>query len=389
MNRLLSSLILGILCCFTGLVFYAFLTQNFLPPQRATFFDDFPNYYFAGKRFMEGIPVYGPLEQDVSHTLGLQGYKAYASDPPFTVLALTPVVLLSYLVSWWCFIALSVVLFFFAITLWLDEYNFSPTARMLLISMSYLSQPFLFLLKKNHFESILLLLFVCGLRAYKRKSIVMSSVYWGLAAGLKLFPTVWFIALPNRSLTKRLFFGCSILLLSLLIGWVFLGTRNVSEFFSVTLPLSPIWQGTIGNYSIISLCTAIGITQWGYPMLILAGLAVLLRWRNAHTRVDIAALSASALLLAPLCWLNYFILLLPACIDAVYQYSMLRTQKTLLHVIMLVLTLFYPPSIELASPIASVLCSFIPLYILAYFAFRLEPLAENQSHSLSKPNLSQ
>ena len=96
---------------------------------------------------MEGIPVYGPLEQDVSHTLGLQGYKAYASDPPFTVLALTPVVLLSYLVSWWCFIALSVVLFFFAITLWLDEYNFSPTARMLLISMSYLSQPFLFLLK--------------------------------------------------------------------------------------------------------------------------------------------------------------------------------------------------------------------------------------------------
>jgi hypothetical protein len=101
------------------------LTQNFLPPQRATFFDDFPNYYFAGKRFLEGIPVYGPLEQDVSHTLGLQGYKAYASDPPFAVLALTPVALLSYLVSWWCFIALSVVLFFFAITLWLDEYNFS------------------------------------------------------------------------------------------------------------------------------------------------------------------------------------------------------------------------------------------------------------------------
>lgn len=387
MHRFRSSLILGALCCFTVLVFYAFLTQNFLPPQRATFFDDFPNYYFAGKRLLDGVPVYGHLEQDVAQTLGVEGYRAYASDTPLAVLALTPVALLSYQISWWCFIALSVVLFFFAITLWLDAYNFSPEVRMLLLSMSYLSQPFLFLLKKNHFEALLLLLFVCGLRAYKRNQLTLGTLWWGLAAGLKLFPAVWFLALPKQRMTKRLCIGSFTVLLSLCIGWLCLGTKNILDFFVITLPLSSMWQGTVGNYSIISLCTALGLESFGYPLLIFCGVAMILRWRDSRTTMSVTALSAAALLLAPLCWLNYFILLLPACIDAVYHHSLERTPRTLLRVIILVLILFYPPSIALESLAISVIFSFVPLYGLAYLAFSKEPLAVTESDALSKPNL--
>ncbi len=359
-----------LLITFVCFIYYTFLTFNFLTPEKSTFNDDFPNYYFAGLRFFNGLPVYGALKHDVFTHLGIENYQAYATDPPLTVFLLNVVSIFDYQISWWLFIALSVVCLFSAITLFLDEYDFSLNTRLALLSICFISQPFLFLLKKNHFESILLLLFVLGFKAFKKQREGIGIFWWSVAGSLKLFPIVWLLAVPNRTFLKRILYCLGTLLGSLTLGAILLGINNTVDFFTVALPASAFWQGSVGNYSIISFAAALGSYNLGIAILVLSGFLVLIWNRKTKSNVESElTIIAASLLLSPLCWINYFILLLPLFIKEIADYLSSRTLFKSLRVCLVSLFIFYPTVIKFSLDLLTILASFVPLSLLLFLTF--------------------
>jgi hypothetical protein len=280
---------------------------------------DFPNYYFAGRRLFEARPVYADLKAEVQATLGWD-YDVYPADPPPTIVLLAPLACVDYVTAWWILATFSIVVMIYVSYMVAREVGFSKSVALMCCAVALGSSPFLFLLKRNHMESILLLLGFAGWYALRRQRYALAGCCWGAAGALKLFPSVWFVA-TSRSFPARLFqTACLVFGTMTLVGILIVGKDNTQMFVTRVLPLSARWYGSVGNYSIVSLSVALFPTAMGMYIgyMCAALLCVVMLRPHLYERLGADCVwitsTAVALLISPLSWRNYLILTLPCLI---------------------------------------------------------------------------
>jgi hypothetical protein len=333
---------------------------------------DFPNYYFAGMRLWNGQPIYYDIAKDVHKFLGYDiSYKVYPADPPFTVFILSVYSFLPYLWAWVINMIVSLALLVWVIGLTCRFCKFTFPIFIIFTSAALVSQPFLYLIMRNHYEVILGLLGLLGWNAFKNGKTWSGGIFWGLAASLKLFPAFLFFALPHyigwRSFFKSLFF----FLIFSLLGILAVGIDNSVDFILQIIPKSKMWYGTAGNYSLISFFYALKAPWVGWCLAVVAfliGIYSSFYGKSNFTKVWISLVILS-LLISPLSWLNYIVLIIPIII--ILKASINKYSGNIIWGI-LTFSLFFAPAdiVKTSHPWSTVLLSSIPLFgLISLFIF--------------------
>ncbi|NIA24153.1 MAG: DUF2029 domain-containing protein [Gammaproteobacteria bacterium] len=330
---------------------------------------DFPNYYFGGERFLSGEPVYGPIGENVRVLFDVDGYDAYPADPPLTVVLLAPLSLLPYTTAWWLFAALSVVLLAGVGYATAKEAGWSRTIAVAVGAAMLITSAGRFLLLRNHMEAILLLLLFLGWRGVRRGRDIEGGVWWGLAVALKLFPALLIVGLLAMRRTKAAMSAVITAVVASGLGVAILGWDDTVAFISDVLPASKQWYGAHGNYSLLSFGTAVVAEPFGWVLAALGAVGLIWwYWRRAETvdQVWVGGVAA-ALLISPLSWLNYLVLVLP-CVVLIAQHLDVRTVHGRWTLLGLTVALGFWAPIVLSGRVPSVLLSFVPVYgLLALF----------------------
>lgn len=321
---------------------------------------DFPNYYFAGKRLFSAEPIYSDLQEDVLKALGWQ-YTVYPADPPSTVLFLSGLSFFDYNLAWLIFAAFSVVIALGTSYFVSLKVGYSRPLSLLFSTLTLGSAPFLFLLKRNHMEMWLVLFAVLGWSLLKHHKPLAGKLMWGIAAALKLFPLLWLFVTVHRnpgSFFKAVAFTALLILLSCLA----IGLENSLYFVTDVLPRSKQWYGVIGNYSLISVAHALEFALVGWIVAILLGLSVFYAplWEGPIDDLFVKAISLS-LILSPLSWINYQVLLLPCLIIVSRYIPFHQTAPRWLFFIIALVIWGWPGEIPLNSITLTILFSSMPL----------------------------
>lgn len=331
---------------------------------------DFPNYYFAAQRWLNGTPVYPDLAPDVKAALGWD-YKAYPADPPITIVLLAPLASLPFEYAAITLLALSVIIVALSIFAFCRENGFSILNAAVFAALAIGSSPFCFLLKRAHMEGLLLALCVFGFIAINRGSQRWGGAFWGLAASLKLFPLLWLLpAIVGAKHRQVAISGIiSFLSFSALGAWL-LGASNTEYFLTHTIARSREWYGAVGNYSIISVSTAIIGVNTG----LLVGAAISgmlgiilflkLRAKSCGWIQAFALCTTGALVLSPLSWLNYLILAFPAIILTFRSINLANRAELITFGLISIPIWNWPSLIPTTSPMITILLSTVPLLSL-------------------------
>lgn len=326
---------------------------------------DFPNYYFAGERLLEGGPVYDDVAPDVMRVFGKDDYPVYAADPPATVTALSPLSLMPYDVAWWGFAALIFTTTLAVVYLTARELDVSRSWAVMAVALAIVSTNFRFLILRNHLEALILLLGFLGWRGLRHGKSGGAGAIWGLAAALKLFPAMWMVGLAGARRWKALLWAAVVAGGASFVGVALVGWEESWRFVTEIVPRSDQWYGTLGNYSLLSFGTAL-VDVWLGWVLVAGALVTLVPWYvrspGGPDRIW-AAGTALALLLSPLAWHNYMILTFPALIMLGAKVD-LRQPKVLLGYTALVGALGFWGPVVFASELVTVLVSFVPTYAL-------------------------
>ena len=324
---------------------------------------DFPNYYIGGERLFDGRPVYGSLEAEVEERFGVPGYDAYPADPPPTVMLVAPLSLLPYDTAWLLLAGLSVVILLTVAYFTAREVGFSPEVGVALAGASLLTTSFRFLVARNHIESLVLLLGFLGWRALRRRGPEAAGVWWGLATALKLFPGMWLVGLAGRRNRVGVVTGAGTVVVVGMVSFAVLGWSNVAEFATEVIGSSTRWYGALGNYSLLSLGTALSSPTLGWVLTGIGAAILVPLYVKSAVRPDQiwVAGTAVALLLSPLSWLNYLVLAIPALVIVGSRLDVkVATDRWLL--LGLVASLGFWGPVVFAAELPSILVSFVPTY---------------------------
>ena len=323
--------------------------------------EDFPNYYFAGRRVLEGRPVYGDIGEEVQGALGWEGYRAYPADPPATIVLLAPLSLMPYGLAWWSLALVSMTLIVGVTALTAREVGFSWWVAAAVCALALASNPARFLIRRNHIESLVLLLGFLGWLAWRRGRDRRLGVWWGIAAALKLFPAMWLVGLAGAR-PRALAWGIVSATAATSIGVALVGLDGLRSFIGEVIPQSGRWYGAVGNYSFLSVGTALGGPWLGWG-LAAAGASWLLPTylRKAHgsDRVWVAG-TAAALLLSPLSWLNYLVLALPGLVILARHLDLGRPSERWMLAGLTVGLAWWPETVRLGALVPTVLASSLP-----------------------------
>ncbi|MGM0440870.1 MAG: glycosyltransferase family 87 protein [Elusimicrobiota bacterium] len=305
---------LGIVIALISLItFFGYSVREFPKTLNGTDPEDYPNYYFPAQRLFSGEAMYEDLKKDVYEELGWE-YDLYPSIPPTGIIFVSPLSLFPYKVSWIMFAVFSVLLLLGLLTFTAREMGYSKKLSVIISIIFLGSAPFLFLLKRNHMEMWIVLFGVLGWYKLRNKKNFTGNFLWGIAGSLKLFPFLWFAVTGHRD--KKNFLKAAIATVGLLlISFYIIGFREVLYYITDIIPRSQLWYGKIGNYSIISLSYALNISKWGWTLaVILGGIVFYPRlWTGPVDDLFNKSVSLS-LLLSPLSWINYQVLLFPCLI---------------------------------------------------------------------------
>lgn len=357
--------------CIFSLLLFGFLTSSIVTEAfNGTSPTDFPNYYFAGKRFFEDRPIYSPLASEVRETLGWK-YDVYPADPPINLILLSPLSLLNYQSAWLLLAGLSTILLVVSIYLVSKTLNFDRLSSITFCCLALGSSPFLFLLKRNHMESIILFLGVLGWIAARKSFNKFAGALWGLAAALKLFPLIWVASFINNKKHRDIFFaGVLTFLVFSIFGAFEVGFANTEEFIYEIIPQSSRWYGVAGNYSLLSLAIALfgpsfgNIVGWILASALLAIFAVIVLLKKLNIDSLFALSTCVALLVSPLSWLNYLILIFPVLLMTARKINFtIQTER--LAFLAIALTLWnWPSFIDTGINELNVLISSLPTFAL-------------------------
>ena len=328
---------------------------------------DFPNYYYAGERLFSGQPIYLGFEAYVTKKLARK-YSAYPADPPATVALLAPTALLPYRVSWWIFYLASTLFIAGASALVARDYGIEWFFTTVLTLLSLVTVPALFLLQKNHMESILVALGATGFVLFRRGKPYWGAALWGLAGALKVFPLLWLLALSRTRPMREIAFGFLSFFIFSLLGVLAVGWPNTLTFMRDVSPRYEQWLGRAGNLSLFSFGTAIEGEGIGLIFVgVGAALCVLSLARAKDSPLCVRWLLGVgwSIVLSPLGWINYFTLLtapLIAC-GASLQNAKARSAFILAAIVLF----FWPEAVAVPSSLVTVLLSFVPMYLLLGF----------------------
>ena len=328
---------------------------------------DFPNYYFGGKRFIEGRPIYDFLETEVFHTLGWHN-RVYPADPPFAVIVFSPLAFLSYFNGWIVWAIISTLLFLTSIYLAGKELGVKGLGLFCVLVTAMSSKPFRFLLFSNHIETLVLLFSVIGWILIRRNFVRVGLFMWVLAASMKLFPLLWIVGsvriLGFKKVIEALL-GFSIIFL--LSGYL-VGIENFRIFILEVLPRSQLWYGVISNYSLISIGYAFGMpfVAWGLEL----GFAImvlydLLTKKSWNLDCLWCFTTFASLLLSPLCWWRYLILTFPCFLVLLLSKEIQLSKNVKVFIAILASIIWgWPEIVDMEIEVITILLSSIPLFVL-------------------------
>jgi hypothetical protein len=345
--------------------------------------EDFPNYYFASKRILENRPVYDFLAEEVAETLGWES-RVYPADTPFTLALLSPLSLLEYKQAWWLFFISSILLGLTCCWLVARELRYSTSAQVALPFVFLSSAPFLFLLKRNHMEMWVLLFAVLGWKALRNSQTGLGSIYWALASALKLFPLFWLASLVHKLGIKRLMPAVAAIIFFGMIGLLAVGAENSVAFVFEVIPRSQLWYGVVANYSIVSVATALGAAPIGWILSIALGCLIFWPrlWRGSYDQLFINAVCIS-LLISPLSWMNYQILLMPCLLILAKQLPLEQKSIRYLFFPTAILLWGWPSLVMTGNQTLTVLISSLPT-ILTGLLLCLNQLRRKPSHVVQR-----
>jgi hypothetical protein len=256
--------------------------------------------------------------------------------------------------------------------------GYRPEFGAALAGGALLTTSFRLLVTRNHIESLVLLFGFLGWRALRRGGSKTAGLFWGLATALKLFPGMWLVGLTRRQSRIGVATGAGTVLVAGLLSLAVLGWSNVADFFTVIIGSSTLWYGALGNYSLLSLGTALSSVTLGW---VFAGIGVailvpLYVKLAAHPDQVWVAGTAVALLLSPLSWLNYLVLAIPALIIVGSRLDVrVATDRWLLFGLVASLGFWGP--VVLATELPSILVSFVPTYgLVALFVVAITRLGD-------------
>jgi hypothetical protein len=324
---------------------------------------DFPNYYFGGERLLSGEPAYGSFAADLTEHFGVEEYDAYPADPPATVVVLSPLSLMPYETAWVAFVVLSALLIAGVGYGVAREIGWPRLVAVAAAAVFLATSAGRFLLLRNHMESILLLLLFLGWLALRRGRNIQGGVWWGIAAALKLFPAILVIGLFAARKTKAALAMLATACVASAVGVAVVGWDSTLIYVRDILPRSEQWYGALGNYSLLSFGTALGGKSLGWGFAAIGGIALLVwYWRSDRTvdQVWVAGLAA-ALLISPLSWLNYLVLVIPGVMMVTDRLDLGDATGRWTAIGLIAALGFWGP-IVLSTEVPSVLLSMVPTY---------------------------
>ena len=155
-----------------------------------------------------------------------------------------------------------------------------------------------------------------------------------------------------------------------MIGAQVVGFDNVEHFVTDVIPASSQWRGVLGNYSLLSVGTAFAGEWLGWLLLAVALSALLPLYMGRDGSADAVFVmgTALALLVSPLTWLNYLVLLIPALIILSCHFDLVGNARERITFGVLTVALVGWGPIVTSSELISLVLSFIPTYgLIALF----------------------
>ncbi len=338
-KRRLIWLVVTLLVC---LVFGPRFVSAIKPPRYDLL--DFYQEWSSAKSAVQGLPVYSSLDVTVPRFLGLQkrpGTEWHWSvnvHPPSSVLLALPLQGLEYRTAFlvWNLLSLAAL----AIGVWLLirglDIRFSIWCLMPLLCLALVADPLFQQVMQGQLNLVLLLLLVGVWAADRGRHPIVAGTLLAAAIAIKLFPG--FLLLYFLLQRKWLAAAATCLGLIVITGLtsVVLGTETYSTYVTEILPSAASWKGAWNNASLAgfwhklfdpstkngtlaplyfspTLARVGTLASW---LLVIAALAPII-WRSrTRTQSDNAfgLCLAAMLLVSPVTWEHYFLLLLPTLV---------------------------------------------------------------------------
>jgi Glycosyltransferase family 87 len=170
-----------------------------------------------------------------------------------------------------------------------------------------------------------------------------------LGTALKLFPGLLIVTLALSGGKRAALWGIIAALTVLVLSGVIVGNQNVSAFLTQVIPLSRQWYGHDCNFSLMSIGYRLGSMTTGWLLTIIAFIAISLISFKHHGNRDYTYTvgSAGMLIISPLSWLGYGILLLPVLLLLFERISKGASRLDVwTFIVVLALTQFWPFNAE-------------------------------------------
>lgn len=371
---LLSMLV--IISCFVARILYE-------APDRASGKnpDDFAKYYVTSLRLHSGSKIYQPVlpSPEMTNISGkkYEGQPVRNADPPLMLLLSYPLAFFSYPVAWYLLLIFSSTCMVAVTVAVARQCKLKLYTGAMCLALSYCSFPNFVYLVLNRFECLIVVLSVLGWLALRRHNERLAGAYWGLAAALKLFPGLWVLMLLFSRYRRAGLWAIGTGCISSMFAIFVIGSSELNTFITKVLPQSLQFYNSQSNFSLVCLGTVFfnATVGWTLAVSVLLLIVVFLNRVTANAdRLWIASASFS-LLLSPLSWTCYFVLLPPTLILLTEYLRIERSLDRFLLGFLICSLLFWPsllggwlsPSLK-PFFINSKIVAFIPTYGLLMLA---------------------
>jgi hypothetical protein len=320
-------------------------------------FGDFPHYYVAAARVGVRTP-YGPLTPADQSALALDPerypvYRNYPADPPTTIALLSPLALLPFGSAWAALTAVSAVILFGALHATARSVGFSRPAAIAAAATAFATIPGRGLLLWGHMEGLVLLAIVLGWLAFRAGRNAAGAAWWVAAASLKAFPALLLIPAVSARRDNRTVAGAAAAACAIAAGTTAVLGADIWQIFATeVVPLAANWGATVGNLSLLGVFGSFGlspgIARAATAAIGAAAIAWLIARPGSPDRWLIAG-TALSLLLSPLVWVFYDVLVFPALIAMAASLEQARSLRALAFVALALVLALWPAYLPVAG----------------------------------------
>ena len=307
------------------------------PPR--TLILDFIQEWASARNHFVGLPIYGDQRTAIEQHLQskLRKDSSFALDvnahPPTSVLLVLPFALLDYPDAFltWNLFSLSAL----AVSVWLIarelKLHFSAWAILPLVGLLLMCGPLQQQINQGQLNLVLLLLITGTWVADRRGWPIVAGTLLGAAAAIKLFPAFLFLYFLVRGKWKSLAAGVASALAFTAITAGVLGTAAYQGYIQEALPRVSLFRDWWANCSLTGFwCKLFNapshhvVELWSSPWLARGGIVIscllvtavrVQLIRKAHSKADtdlaFGLTIVVMLLVSPITWDHYFLLLLP------------------------------------------------------------------------------